>query len=133
MKRNRSIFLFVFIAFFYACTKMKTKKNASEFLNGTLQKTNFLFITTDDHAYQAISAFDSKLIRFYYDIEAWELYDLEKDPQELNNLYGNSAYKEVQSKFHKKLEQLRIIYKDSDSLNQEFIKSDLIRLEKLQI
>ncbi|WP_438972631.1 sulfatase family protein [Polaribacter sp.] len=74
-----------------------------------------------------------KLIRFYYDIEAWELYDLEKDPQELNNLYGNSAYKEVQSKLHKKLEQLRINYKDSDSLNQEFIKNDLIRLEKLQI
>ena len=62
MKRNRSIFLLVFIAFFYACTIVKTKKNASEVLNATSQKTNFLFITTDDHAYQAISAYDSKLI-----------------------------------------------------------------------
>ncbi len=27
-----------------------------------------------------------KLIHFYYDIDAWELYDLEEDPHELNNL-----------------------------------------------
>ena len=28
-----------------------------------------------------------KLIHFYYDIDQWELYDLEQDPNELNNLY----------------------------------------------
>lgn len=28
-----------------------------------------------------------KLIHFYYDIDAWELYDREKDPNELHNIY----------------------------------------------
>ena len=30
-----------------------------------------------------------KLIHFYYDIDQWELYDLQNDPNELNNLIGN--------------------------------------------
>ncbi|MEN8794679.1 MAG: sulfatase/phosphatase domain-containing protein, partial [Flavobacteriales bacterium] len=71
-----------------------------------------------------------KLIHFYYDIESWEMYDLETDPKELNNLYGNSNYRKVQKELHRNLEELRLKYKDSDTLNQKFIKSDLERLEK---
>ncbi|MBT8203935.1 MAG: DUF4976 domain-containing protein, partial [Eudoraea sp.] len=70
-----------------------------------------------------------KLIRFYYDIEAWELYDLEKDPDELNNLYNDPAYSAVQKRLHKRLEELRVQYKDSDSLNQKWIAYDLQRLK----
>ena len=33
-----------------------------------------------------------KLIHFYYDIDAWEMYDLEKDPRELRNVYADPAY-----------------------------------------
>ncbi|MFH5834393.1 sulfatase, partial [Halalkalibaculum sp. DA384] len=33
-----------------------------------------------------------KLIHFYDDIEVWELYDLQEDPMELNNLYGQPEY-----------------------------------------
>jgi arylsulfatase A-like enzyme len=73
-----------------------------------------------------------KLIRFYYDIEAWELYDLEKDPEEMTNLYGNQDYKEIQESLHKKLKSLRLKYKDSDSLDNAFIESDLKRLKKLE-
>ncbi len=36
-----------------------------------------------------------KLIHFYYDIDEWELYDLEKDPKELNSVYDDPAYAEV--------------------------------------
>ncbi len=73
-----------------------------------------------------------KLIRFYYDIEAWEMYDLEKDPDEMNNVYNNPAYSEVQKMLHKRLEELRVQYKDSDSLNQKWIAHDLQRLEGLE-
>lgn len=73
-----------------------------------------------------------KLIRFYYDIEAWELYDLEKDPNEMLNLYNNPEYADIQSNLHKQLDELRVYYKDSDSLNQMFINSDLKRLEALE-
>lgn len=73
-----------------------------------------------------------KLIYFYYDIEAWELYDLEKDPQELTNLYGHPDYKELQAIMHQKLDELRIQYQDhSDSLNQHWIEMDEKRLRSL--
>ncbi len=55
-----------------------------------------------------------KLIHFYYDIDCWELYDLKKDPHELNNLYGDPAYAKVAKKLTKELRQLQSKYKDSD-------------------
>ncbi len=36
-----------------------------------------------------------KLIRFYNDIEHWELYDLASDPNEMKNLYGNPEYASI--------------------------------------
>lgn len=53
-----------------------------------------------------------KLIHFYHDIDSWELYDLESDPQELNNLYGDRDYQNVQEELHEKLEELRVKYND---------------------
>lgn len=52
-----------------------------------------------------------KLIHFYGDKDFWELYDLKKDPEEAHNLYGNSRYKDIQTKLHKELERLRKHYK----------------------
>lgn len=62
-----------------------------------------------------------KLIHFYYDIDEWELYDLEKDPREMTNVYDDPAYKEVREAMHKKLIELREKYNDSDDNNQRFI------------
>lgn len=59
-----------------------------------------------------------KLIHFYYDIDAWELYDLEKDPSEMKNLYNNPSYAKVQKKMHQQLKELRLKYGDSDALTQ---------------
>lgn len=53
-----------------------------------------------------------KLIHFYQDIDQWELYDLQKDPQEMHNLYNDPAYRKVQKKLHKKLRQLQVEYDD---------------------
>jgi len=59
-----------------------------------------------------------KLIHFYYDIDEWELYDLDQDPSEMNNLYDNPKYKSEQERLHLRLSELRIQYGDSDSLDQ---------------
>jgi arylsulfatase A-like enzyme len=71
-----------------------------------------------------------KLIHFYYDIDEWELYDLESDPQEMENLYGRAEYAEVQADLHARLQDLRAQYGDSDELSASFLQSDLLRLEE---
>ena len=57
-----------------------------------------------------------KLIHFYEDIDAWELYDLEKDPHELNNVYGNPDYASELNSLRKELERLRMKYGDTEAL-----------------
>jgi len=66
-----------------------------------------------------------KLMHFYYDIDAWELYDLEKDPHELKNVYGDPAYAEVLKNITAELRRLQHSYGDSDELAQRFLKADL--------
>ena len=58
-----------------------------------------------------------KLIHYYYDIDVWEMFDLEKDPNELNNIYGKPEYKDVQEKLNKRLKELQIEYKDTGTLD----------------
>ncbi|MGA1030046.1 MAG: sulfatase [Flavobacteriaceae bacterium] len=70
-----------------------------------------------------------KLIHFYYDIDEWELYDLEKDPSEMNNVYGQADYADIQENLHQKLEQLRAHYGDSDELDQMHIDNYLSLLK----
>ena len=67
-----------------------------------------------------------KLIHFYYDIDEWELYDLESDPQEMKNLYGQAEYANVQAQLREKLGELRDRYGESDELTQSILKSDLV-------
>ena len=54
-----------------------------------------------------------KLIHFYGEMDEWELYDLEKDPNEMNNLYGEKTYQEIVEKLKIELQQLREKYKDT--------------------
>jgi arylsulfatase A-like enzyme len=62
-----------------------------------------------------------KLMHFYYDIDEWELYDLETDPMEMRNVYEDPDYAAVRETLHRRLEELREYYGDSDELNQKFI------------
>jgi len=57
-----------------------------------------------------------KLIHFYHDIDEWELYDLEKDPNELNNVYDNLAYADVVKELKAELKQLRKKFKDTTGI-----------------
>jgi arylsulfatase A-like enzyme len=66
-----------------------------------------------------------KLIHFYYDIDAWELYDLRADPHELNNVYGKPAYADITKALKKELWRLQNQYGDSDQLAQEFLQQYL--------
>jgi hypothetical protein len=63
-----------------------------------------------------------KLLHFYYDVDEWELYDLEKDPQEINNVYSDAGYASTVLALKSKLAAMRIKYKDSDSLSQQYIQ-----------
>lgn len=47
-----------------------------------------------------------KLIHFYYDIDVWEFYDLQKDPKELVNAYNNPEYKDIISELHAQLDDM---------------------------
>ena len=66
-----------------------------------------------------------KLIHFYYDINHWELYDLEKDPSEMNNIYDHEGYIEVKETMHKRLIEMREKYGDSDKLTQKNLNNCL--------
>jgi len=54
-----------------------------------------------------------KLIHFYYDIDCWELYDLEHDPHELRNVYSNPEYRDVAARLKAELKELRQKYDDT--------------------
>ena len=71
-----------------------------------------------------------KLIHFYYDVDEWELYDLEKDPSEMHNVYNNPEYTSVQKMLHEKLEGIRKKYGDSDELNKKYLQDYLDVMEQ---
>lgn len=59
------------------------------------------------------------LMRFYGDVNQWELYDLKRDPENMHNLYGKPGTLNLTRKLKKKLLQLQELYDDPirDSLN----------------
>ena len=62
-----------------------------------------------------------KLVRFYYDVDEWELYDRLNDPNEVNNVYDNPEYADVVEDLKIRLANLRLKYKDSEELDQKFL------------
>ncbi len=68
-----------------------------------------------------------KLIHFYYDIDAWELFDLRNDPNEMKNVYEDPAYSAQRISLEKKLEELRDLYQDTDE--QRFMPKPIVKVE----
>jgi hypothetical protein len=59
---------------------------------------------------------------YYYDIDARELYDLQKDANEVNNVVNNPAYAEVVKQLKAELNRLRKQYGDSDELTKKLLQ-----------
>lgn len=70
-----------------------------------------------------------KLIHYYYDMEEWELFDLEKDPNEVKNIYGNSENKQLIADLKIRLEEVKKEYK-MDLSDDELRKMTDIRIER---
>merc|ERR1712228_777929 len=55
-----------------------------------------------------------KLIHFYApEINAWELYDLTEDPNEMNNLYSVESHSSVRDTMHATMSDVREKYTDN--------------------
>jgi arylsulfatase A-like enzyme len=63
------------------------------------------------HPHYGIRTDKHKLIHFYT-INEWELYDLEKDPSEMQSRYMDPAYEQTVADLKRQLEELRKQYKD---------------------
>ena len=59
-----------------------------------------------------------KLIHFYDDVDAWELYDLEKDPSEMNNIYGKEGTETIIADLKKRLAELQKEYGEEEYIAQ---------------
>lgn len=74
-----------------------------------------------------------KLMNFY-DINEWELYDLESDPQEMKNQIDNAEYAEVAERLRTELGQLRDQYEvpknqlqSMENLNRRFHSDEILK------
>ena len=54
-----------------------------------------------------------KLIHLYNDIDKWELYDLENDPYEMHNIYGEKGTESITNDMFKLLDSMQVLYDDT--------------------
>lgn len=59
---------------------------------------------------------DRFTLAHFYETGEWELYDREKDPQELKSVYADPAYAKTVAELKTELDRLRKQYKDSDDI-----------------
>jgi uncharacterized sulfatase len=77
-----------------------------------------------------------KLIHVYDDINEWELFDLRKDPSEVNNVINDEAYDEVEQILRQRLAELQLQYnvteKEFERAKKEQIKRAYKGFERLR-
>jgi len=70
-----------------------------------------------------------KLIHFYYNIDVWELYDLEKDPYEVMNVYADPNYKDIVKELKAEIVKLQKQYGDERTLEDRRKMTDKYMLK----
>lgn len=83
-------------------------------------RPNFVIMMCDDQRWDAMGAYGNKvlqtpnmdriakkLIHYYQEPEEFELYDLEKDPDERDNLYGKPERDDLSKKLLGRIDELR--------------------------
>jgi len=63
------------------------------------------------HRHYGVRSDRYKLI-YFYQLDEWELFDLQKDPQEMNSVYDDPEYADVVKQMKKRLAELREQYQD---------------------
>ena len=65
-----------------------------------------------------------KLIHVYNDVNEWELYDMQQDPHEMQNVYNNPSYAAVRTQMHELMTKVQQECQDTDPQEQqhEFFK-----------
>ena len=75
-------------------------------------------------------------MHFYDDIDTWELYDLEEDPNEIHNQIDNPFYDEVESRLRKRLidlqRQYQVTNEEFEQAPKESVQSAYEQFEKLR-
>ena len=66
-----------------------------------------------------------KLIHFYYSMDNWELYDLENDPNEMNNIYSDAS-SDLIDRLKKKLSQLKTDFEDDFTIDEMKTMTDTV-------
>jgi hypothetical protein len=59
-------------------------------------------------------------------MDEWELFDLENDKNEMNNLYGKPGYEKITASLKQKIKSLQKQYKDDMSLEEMRAMTDVV-------
>jgi arylsulfatase A-like enzyme len=70
-----------------------------------------------------------KLIHFYYNIDVWEFYDLQKDPNELTNKINDPAYQKTIKELKAEIVKLQKKYHDDLPLDERRKMTDRYMLK----
>jgi hypothetical protein len=64
-------------------------------------------------------------MHFYYSMDEWELYDLEADPNEMNNIYEDAPELLV-NQLKSELDSIREFYQDDQTLDEMKLMTDTV-------
>ena len=65
-------------------------------------------------------------LMYFYKLDEWEMYDLQKDPDEMRSVYGQPEYAELQKDLTQELSRLREQYGVTEHADEEYDRFDAL-------